>query len=82
MGMQDRAEILGWVREVLQGEFDLAPEDLTLETHLIDDLDLDSIDAVDMAVRLEEKTGFRLSEDELKSIQTIQDVVDRIHEHA
>jgi len=35
-----------------------------------------------MAVRLEEKSGFRLSEDELKSIQTIQDVVDLIHGHA
>ena len=39
------------------------------------------IDAVDMAVRLEDKTGFRLSEDELKSMQTIQDVVDLIHGH-
>lgn len=78
----DRSEILGWVTEVLRSEFQFAVAELDLATHLIDDLEMDSIDAVDMAVRLEEKTGFRLSEDELKSIQTIQDVVDLIHGHA
>ena len=80
--MQSKQEILGWVTEVLQREFEFSPEELAPATHLIDDLDLDSIDAVDMAVRLEEKTGFRLGEEELKSIQTIQDVVDLLHGHA
>jgi len=80
--MLDQAEILGWVTEVLRNEFDFSPAELAPTTHLIDDLDLDSIDAVDMAVRLEERCGFRLSEDELKSIQTIQDVVDLIHGRA
>ena len=80
--MGSKEEILGWVTEVLRREFEFAAEELLPGTRLIDDLDLDSIDAVDMAVRLEEKTGFRLAEDELKSIQTIQDVVDLIHGHA
>lgn len=80
--MQSKEEILGWVTAVLRHEFEFSAEELDLSTHLIDDLDLDSIDAVDMAVRLEEKTGFRLGEEELKSIQTIQDVVDLIHGHA
>jgi len=80
--MRDQAEIFGWVTEVLRSEFEFAPAELSPTTHLIEDLELDSIDAVDMAVRLEEKSGFRLSEDELKSIQTIQDVVDLIHGHA
>ena len=80
--MQNRAEILSWVTAVLRNEFEFAPAELLPSTHLIEDLEMDSIDAVDMAVRLEEKTGFRLSEDELKSIQTIQDVVDLIHGHA
>ncbi len=80
--MRDESEILDWVTEVLRNEFEFSPADLSPTTHLIDDLELDSIDAVDMAVRLEEKSGFRLSEDELKSIRTIQDVVDLIHGHA
>jgi acyl carrier protein len=80
--MQDASTILGWVTEVLRSEFEFTPAELSPTTHLVDDLEFDSIDAVDMAVRLEEKSGFRLSEDELKSIQTIQDVVDLIHGHA
>ena len=80
--MRDESECLDWVTEVLRNEFEFSPADLSPTTHLIDDLELDSIDAVDMAVRLEEKSGFRLSADELKSIQTIQDVVDLIHGHA
>lgn len=80
--MSDPTEILSFVTDVLRREFEFAPAELQPTTHLIDDLEMDSIDAVDMAVRLEEKTGLRLSEDELKSIQTIQDVVDLIHGHA
>ena len=81
MGLS-KNEIFATVSAALVREFDLPPEELRPEAHLVDDLDLDSIDAVDMAVRLEEKTGFRLGEEELKSIQTIQDVVDLIHGHA
>ena len=77
-----KEEILARVTELLVQSFDLDSSEVQPRSHLIDDLDLDSIDAVDMAVRLEEKTGFRLGEEELKSIQTIQDVVDLIHGHA
>jgi len=49
------------------------------ETHLLHDLDLDSIDFVDLAVTLEERTGLRLEEEELKSIRTVQDAVEVIH---
>ncbi len=61
-------------------EFHFRDEDLRLGTHLVDDLDLDSIDAVDLAVRVEEKTGLSLSEADLKSFRTIQDIVDLIDE--
>jgi acyl carrier protein len=61
-------------------EFHFHDEDLRPNTHLIDDLDLDSIDAVDLAVRVEEKTGLSLTEADLKSIRTIQDIVDLIDE--
>lgn len=61
-------------------EFHFRDEELRLSTHLVDDLDLDSIDAVDLAVRVEEKTGLSLSEADLKSFRTIQDIVDLIDE--
>jgi acyl carrier protein len=73
-----RTEILTWVTEVLQKEFDFGSEELQLDTHLIDDLDLDSIDAIDMAVRLEERTSVAFSDEDLKGLSTIRDVVDLI----
>ncbi len=77
--MHSETEILKWVVEILAHEFGVAAADLRAETHLVDDLDLDSIDAIDMAVRIEEKTGLALSGQDLQSIQTIQDAVDLIH---
>ena len=74
-----REEIFGWVSEVLQEEFDFAGDQLGMDTHLADELDLDSIDAIDMTVRLEERTSLSFSDTELKSLRTIRDVVDLIH---
>jgi acyl carrier protein len=78
--MQSKDEIFKWVADLMKTEFHFRDEELRPATHLIDDLDLDSIDAVDLAVRVEEKTGLSLSEADLKSIRTIQDIVDLIDE--
>jgi acyl carrier protein len=78
--MASQDEIFGWVVEVLKRQFQFSEDELRPETHLIDDLDLDSIDAIDLSVRLEEKTGLSFKEEDLKSIRTIQDVVDLIDE--
>lgn len=67
------------LRAVMKSEFGLAPERIQPETHLIDDLDLDSIDLIDLAVSVEESTGRALEEQELKSVRTVQDAVDLIH---
>lgn len=72
-------EILARVREAMVELFELEPSAITLDAHLIEDLDLDSIDAIDMAARLQEITGRRVPEDALKSIRTISDVVDLVH---
>ena len=70
--------VLGELRVAMQSEFGLKPDEIQLETHLVDDLDLDSIDWVDLAVRLEETLGFTFPEEQLKSIRTVQDVVELI----
>jgi acyl carrier protein len=57
----------------------LNPADVHPTAHLIDDLDLDSIDAIDLAVGLEKETGLEMNEKELRSIQIVQDVVDMVH---
>ena len=75
--MASRDEILSWVTEVLRDEFQYTDE-ISLDSRLIDDIDLDSIDAIDMTVWLEEKTGLAFKEEELKSLHTIRDVVELI----
>lgn len=76
-----KEEILERVTSVLTQSFDLEPGLVTPTAHLIDDLDLDSIDAIDMVVGLEEETGLDISEDELKSVRVVQDVVDLLYRH-
>jgi acyl carrier protein len=73
------AEIFERVKDVLVESFELDPGTVRSTTHLFEDLDLDSIDAIDLVVGLQEETGLELSEDELKSIRVVQDVVDLIH---
>ena len=78
--MPSNSEIYEWVADVLKQQFQFREGDLRPDSHLVDDLDLDSIDAIDLTVRLEERTGLAFKEDDLKAIETIQDVVDFLHE--
>lgn len=77
--MESREELLEKLRGYLNELFDVAPESVTLEARLSEDLDLDSIDAVDLIVKLQELTGDRIKPDEFKSVRTVGDVIERIH---
>jgi len=68
------------VRRVLRTEFELEAENLGEDAHLVDDLELDSVDAVALAVRLEEETGIALEEEALKAMRTVRDVVGVVSE--
>lgn len=74
-----KEEIFERVAEILVESFDLLPEQVRPDADLIDDLDLDSIDAIDFVVGLEAETGLDVSEDELKSIRLVQDIVELVH---
>lgn len=74
-----KTDVFARVVEVLVRAFDLTPEQVRPDAELIDDLDLDSIDAIDLVVGLEEETGLDVSEEELKAIRVVQDVVDLVH---
>jgi acyl carrier protein len=75
-----RDEIFQQLRQLLVDQFELRPEQVVPKAHLGDDLDLDSIDWINLAVYLEEATGYKLREEDLTSISTIQDVVDVLHD--
>lgn len=74
--MQTRDEILSTIQNIMVEMFELDAADVTPEAHLYDDLDIDSIDAVDMVVELKNLTGKKIKPDDFKSVRTVSDVVD------
>ncbi len=75
-----RDEILATLVETLSEMFEIPPEKIVPEAKLFEDLDLDSIDAVDLVVRLQGITGKKIKPDAFKSVRTVGDVVDRVYE--
>ncbi len=72
---------LDQLRTVLAAEFEIEPELITLEAQLMDDLDIDSIDAIDILSRLRELTGKELPAEDLKEVRTVGDVVTLVESH-
>lgn len=64
---------------ILQDTFEIDPAAIRPEARLYEDLDIDSIDAVDLIVKLKPIVGVRLQPDAFKSVRTLQDVVDALH---
>ncbi|WP_144111838.1 acyl carrier protein [Paraburkholderia sp. BCC1886] len=68
-------EILERIRVIFKDNFAIEPERVTPDANLFEDLDLDSIDAVDLAIKLQEMTGRRIKPEEFKSVRTVGDVI-------
>ena len=75
-----RTEIFDEIRRELTELFELPPEQIALGTRLYEDLDLDSIDAIDLVVRLQEITKKRLRPEQFKAVRTVEDVVDTVEQ--
>jgi acyl carrier protein len=71
-------EIYTWLVNILHEMFELDKARITLDANLYTDLDIDSIDAVDIAVKLKQLTGKRLQPEVFKSVRTVRDVVDAL----
>jgi acyl carrier protein len=52
------------------------PENVTLDSKLIDDLDGDSLDAIEVVMDLEDEFHFEFPEDQVKEISTVRDVIE------
>ncbi len=76
--LSTRKEIETKLVQILVEMFELEAENITNESSLYDDLDIDSIDAVDLIVRLKELTGKKVDPDDFKEIRTVNDVISAI----
>jgi acyl carrier protein len=78
--MKTREEILVAIKDIMVEMFEMDEEAITLDARLYEDLDFDSIDAIDMIVRLKEMMGKAVKPDDFKSARTIYDVVEAIYQ--
>lgn len=77
--MRTKEEIHEALKSVLEDLFEVDPENVTLAAELYSDLDLDSIDAVDLVIKLKEMTGKMVNPDDFKNVRKVGDVVDVVY---
>ncbi|GFM55554.1 MULTISPECIES: acyl carrier protein [Pseudomonas] len=80
--MQTREDIFETLRASMVELFELEPERVTLEANLYQDLEIDSIDAVDLIDHIKRKTGKKIAAEEFKSVRTVNDVVEAVYRMA
>lgn len=73
--MLTQEQVLEKLREWMEELFEIEPEDIQLESNLYSDLDVDSIDAIDLVVKIKELTGKQVKPEDFKNVRTIQDVI-------
>ncbi len=66
------------VRDVIVEELDVDKENVSETSHIINDLDADSLDVVELVMALEETFDIKVDDDSVQSLRTVQDVVDYI----
>ena len=77
--MQTREEIFATLRDALVELFELSPERISLDANLYEDLEIDSIDAVDLIDHIKRQTGRKLAAEEFKSVRSVGDVVEAVY---
>lgn len=76
--MQTKEEVTEQVKAALVELFEIDPVRVTPEARLNEDLEIDSIDAVDLLDRLRRQTGRKISAESFRSVRTVGDLVDAV----
>lgn len=77
--MQTRDDIFNTLRDALVELFELDPTRVTLDANLYQDLEIDSIDAVDLIDHIKRQTGKKIAAEEFKAVRTVNDVVEAVY---
>ncbi|MBQ4839053.1 MULTISPECIES: acyl carrier protein [Pseudoalteromonas] len=76
--MSSREDLFKKLSEILVEEFEIEEDSIKPDANLYDELDLDSIDAVDLVVKLREMTGKKIDPEAFKQVRTVNDVIDEM----
>ena len=80
--MPSSDEIREGLAAILEEVADVKPEDVTADKRFTDDLDVDSLSMVEVAMAAEEKFGVKIPDDELPKLKTVGDAVAYIENNA
>lgn len=75
-----KEQILDKIREVLTEQFDVEPEAITPEARLREDLDIDSIDAVNLIIELKSFTVKKLAVESFRDVKTLGDLIEAVYQ--
>jgi acyl carrier protein len=75
-------EIREGLATILEEVADVSPSDVSDEKSFVDDLDVDSLSMVEVAMAAEEKFGVKIPDDELPKLKTVGDAVSYIQSNA
>lgn len=71
-------EIQKVLTNALVSLFEIDAEKITLDTHLYQDLEIDSIDAIDLIDYIKRQTGYKLQAEDFRNVRTVRDVIDAV----
>ncbi|MBU5230935.1 acyl carrier protein [Intestinimonas butyriciproducens] len=69
------------IKAVILDSLSCEPEDITMEARLVEDLEADSLDAVELNMALEEALGYSVADEELQNMKTVGDIVRYLETH-
>lgn len=81
MQEKSRDAIFAVLRDALVELFDIEPGRVTPHANLYEDLEIDSIDAIDLLDHIKQKTGYKLAASDFRAVRTVEDVVQAVLNH-
>jgi acyl carrier protein len=79
--MISNEELFEMLKGYLNEMFEIPRDKISIGSDLAADLGLDSIDAVDLMLKLQDYTGKKISAEDFRSVRSVGDVVAKVHEH-
>jgi acyl carrier protein len=77
----DNADILAGLAEIVEEVAGIEKAEVSADKTFVDDLDIDSLSMVEIAVQAEDKFGVKIPDDQLAELKTVGDAVDYIATH-
>jgi len=73
--------VLDRMKDILVEQLECDPEDITMESLLVDDLGADSLDAIDIVMSVEDTFKVEVPDEIIEKIETVGDIVNYIEDH-